>query len=88
MKAHDRSVAGIRCTEVLDDLSDCLDGELSADRVRQIEAHLEGCDWCERFGGDFADAIARLRARLAPPPEPPPDVHERLMRRLEQIREG
>ena len=88
MKAHDRTVAGIRCTEVLDDLSDYLDGELPEDRVRTIEAHLRGCDWCERFGGDFADAITSLRARLAAPPAPPAGVHERLMQRLERAREG
>ena len=87
MQAHDRSVAGIRCTEVLDDLSDYLDGELTADRVRQIEAHLEGCDWCERFGGDFADAIASLRARLGAPPAPPEAVHDRLMERLSRAQE-
>ena len=88
MKAHDRSVAGIRCTEVLDDLSDYLDGELPPDRIRQIEAHLKGCDWCERFGGDFTDAITTLRARLAAPPEPPPEVHGRLMERLGRAQES
>lgn len=85
MKAHDRSVAGIRCTEVLDDLSDYLDGELPGRRVEQIEAHLQGCDWCERFGGDFSDAVAALRDRLAPPVDPPEDVHARLMERLETL---
>ena len=87
MEAHDRSVAGVRCTEVLDDLSDYLDGELAPERVRQIEAHLMGCDWCERFGGDFADAITALRARLATPPPPPTDVHGRLMERLARAQE-
>lgn len=83
MKAHDRSVAGIRCSEVLDDLSDYLDGELPEPRVRRIEAHLRGCDRCERFGGDFATAITSLRAALAAPPAAPEDLHTRLMRRLE-----
>ena len=88
MKAHDRSVAGIRCGEVLDDLSDYLDGELPAARRERIEAHLRGCDWCERFGGDFAGAIRVLRDHLAEPSEPPADVHARLMDRLEETREG
>ena len=83
MKPHDRRVAGIRCTEVLDDLSDYFDGDLPAERVDQIEAHLRGCDWCERFGGDFAAAITGLRERLAPAPAAPAAVHERLMDRLE-----
>lgn len=88
MKAHDRSVAGIRCTEVLDDLSDYLDGELSVERVRRIEDHLRGCNWCERFGGDFTAAITSLRARLGAAPEPPADVHDRLMARLGELPEG
>ena len=82
MQAHDRSVAGIRCTEVLDDLSDYLDGELSGDEARRIEAHLQGCDWCERFGGDFAEVVTALRSRLGAAPDPPGDVHARLMDRL------
>lgn len=84
MKAHDRSVAGIRCTEVLDDLSDYLDGELASARVQQMEAHLRGCDWCERFGGDFTEVIGALRDRLGAPPQPPADVHGRLMDRLRE----
>lgn len=83
MKAHDRSVAGIRCTEVLADLSDYFDGELTSERRTQIEAHLYGCDWCERFGGDFSAAIVALRRELATAP-PDPQLHRRLMERLEQ----
>ncbi len=85
MKAHDRSVAGIRCSEVLDDLSDYLDGELTDERVRRIEAHLQGCDWCERFGGDFGHAIGSLRTALASPPAAPTGVHSRLMERLQDL---
>jgi anti-sigma factor RsiW len=84
MKAHDRTVAGIRCTEVLDDLSDYLDGELPVARVRRIEEHLRGCDWCERFGGDFTEVVTSLRARLRVPPRLPADVHNRLMERLHE----
>ena len=82
MNATDREVAGIRCSEVLDDLSDYFDDELPAARVAQIEAHLGGCDWCERFGGDFAGAIAALRARLGSAPEVPAALHDRLMNRI------
>jgi anti-sigma factor RsiW len=82
MKAHDRSVAGIRCTEVLADLSDYFDGELTGARKGQIEAHLGGCDWCERFGGDFSAAITALRRELGLEP-PDPRLHQRLMERLE-----
>ena len=80
--AHDRSVAGIRCSDVLEELSDYVDGQLPRDRAERIEAHLRGCDWCERFGGDFADAIAALRRALSRAPAANPAVHDRLMARL------
>ena len=86
MKAHDRLVAGVRCSEVLEDLSEYFDGDLPYARVRQIEQHLASCDWCERFGGDFAQAVTRLRLRLAAAPPAPASVHERLMARLSEER--
>ncbi len=84
MKAHDREVAGIRCTDVLDDLSAYFDGDLSPEKVDRIEAHLRGCDWCERFGGDFTRAITGLRQQLSQPDSSPPELHDRLMDRLKK----
>ena len=70
-RPHDREVAGIRCTGVLEVLSDYLDGDLDAGTVRRVDAHLAGCDWCERFGGDFRDAVTALRRHLGDPdPQP------------------
>ena len=83
--AHDREVAGIRCTEVLADLSAYLDGDLSAGRVARIDAHLAGCDWCEQFGGEFADMIAALREELSEPEPVPEDVIARLQARLDRL---
>lgn len=68
MSALDRDVAGIRCREVLGELSDYLDGELSDDRVAQINAHLRGCGNCERFGGRFGALITVIRKFLSDPP--------------------
>lgn len=84
MRAHDREVGGLRCTDVLEHLPDYLDGTLPADRVARVEAHLAGCDWCERFGGDYADVVRALRARLGAPTAPP-GVHDRLMERLRSV---
>lgn len=84
MKAHDQEVAGIRCSAVLHDLSDYFDGELPPERVERIEAHLRGCNWCERFGGDFTRAITALRQQLADPASSPAEVHDRLMDRLDR----
>ena len=67
MEDRERVVAGLRCRDVLADLSAYLDGELPRARVDRIEAHLQGCDWCERFGGDFTRSVEALRRVLGPP---------------------
>jgi hypothetical protein len=38
------------CRDVLAHLSDCLGGELAADQITRIEAHLAGCDWASGSG--------------------------------------
>lgn len=76
--AHDRNVAGIRCLEVLAALPNYLDGDAPPDLCARIEAHLRGCDWCERFGGQYAHTLQTLRASLSPPPSP--STQDRLQR--------
>ncbi|RMG14112.1 MAG: anti-sigma factor [Planctomycetota bacterium] len=81
---RERSVGGLRCGEVLACLADYLAGELEA-RVRErVEAHLAGCDVCERFGGDYARVVACLRRILAAPDPPPDGFEERLLRAFEE----
>jgi anti-sigma factor RsiW len=78
----DTLVAGVRCREVLDDLSAFLDGELSDQRVSQLQAHLAGCDRCTRFGGSVARVLADLRTGLATPAPLAPDDTARLVARV------
>lgn len=82
--AHDREVAGLRCFQVLEKLSEYLDHDLSADETARIDRHLQGCDWCERFGGQMSDVVRALRERLGSPDPVDPDVAERLRRRLDE----
>ena len=82
MPDPDRVVAGIRCRKVLALLSDYLDGDLPESRVDQILDHVAGCDWCEQFGGRFADTVRRLRLTLKDAPPIPEDVADRLSARL------
>jgi anti-sigma factor (TIGR02949 family) len=63
MKLDDQ-VAGIRCSEVLARLSDYLDGEVSPDERARIEAHVQACENCARFGGAFAATVGALRRTL------------------------
>ena len=67
MSALDNEVAGIRCREILAELSDYLDGELADARVEQINAHLMGCENCERFGGRFQTVVTAIRKVLSEP---------------------
>lgn len=74
----ERSVGGLVCSEVLERLSDYLDGRVSeADRVK-IDLHLKDCDACERFGGTFGKAIGALRQELQSQGEPSAAALERL----------
>lgn len=78
MKAHDRDVGGIRCFEVLEKLSAYLDGELGPEDVDRINKHLEGCSWCERFGGHFAAVVTALRLHMQDAGPLAPIVRKRL----------
>lgn len=63
----DTIVAGLRCRDVLADLSEYVDGQLNADRVSALQAHLAACDRCARFGGHVMNLLQSLRAGLAEP---------------------
>ncbi|HUP50267.1 MAG TPA: zf-HC2 domain-containing protein [Thermoanaerobaculia bacterium] len=80
--SDERIVAGLRCSDVLAQLSAFIDGELDHAERERIEAHLRGCDWCERFGGDFAFSVAALRRQLRTEEELPDEVRSRLRARL------
>jgi anti-sigma factor RsiW len=62
MSSLDRIVAGVSCREVLAELSDWVDGDLSADRAAMLGRHVAGCDVCESFGGRFGAVVRRLKA--------------------------
>lgn len=86
--AHDRDVGGIRCLEVLAHLADYVDGDVEPALRQRIEAHLAGCDWCERFGGSYASTVGELRRVLAEPEPLSRPMQERLERRLSQAQLG
>ena len=76
--AVEREVAGLRCGEVLAELSDFLDGDLPGERRRRMEAHLLGCEECARFGGAFTTALQSLRSGKSGPPGEAESVFQRL----------
>ena len=78
----ERRVAGLLCSEVLAALPDFLDDELAAGQKTQVEDHLKDCDWCARFGGEYAAAINALRTTLAEAPQVPQNLKEKLLASL------
>lgn len=83
--ALDTVVAGVRCREVLAELSGFLDGELSPGRVAELQAHLLSCDRCARFGADVATVLRMLRDGLRVPLALPDDIATRLHHRIADV---
>jgi anti-sigma factor RsiW len=79
---HEKIVAGLSCGQVLDRLSDYLDGDLSAAEVGRVEEHLRGCDGCARFGGEFRGVVESLRRHLVRSNGLPAGFRERLRKAL------
>lgn len=82
--AEQRVVGGMRCGEVLEVLSDLVDGELNERDAAAVAEHLRGCDWCERFGGSFSGMVSDLRRSLADAEALEPEVEKKFLSRLER----
>lgn len=78
----ERVIAGLRCSEVLAALSEYFDDALPPARREQLESHVEGCVFCEQFGGRFLRDMQLLRRRLAAPEALDTRLAERLRDRL------
>lgn len=54
----------LNCRQCVDRLADFVDRELSADEVRQVEAHLEACATCAREFRFESAMVASLKTTL------------------------
>ena len=79
---HEKVIAGLSCTDVLERLSDYLDGDLPAAEAARLEEHLRGCDGCARFGGEFRGVVDALRTHLARSRTLPTGFRDRLRKAL------
>lgn len=75
---REREVGGLRCSEVLEHLSDYVDGQLAATLRSKVDAHLAGCDNCSRFGGEYGAVVRALHARLGAERDVSPETARRL----------
>ena len=82
---NERSVAGLRCSQVLERLSDYLDGELEASEVGDIEAHLLGCPNCERFGDNFGSMVVSFRRDRSSSPAVDSKLVARLLSQIDEL---
>jgi anti-sigma factor (TIGR02949 family) len=73
----------IRCEEVIDHLLEYLDGEIDADKRRQIDRHLEECRGCFSRA-EFEKALRRKVQELGRQ-EPPRSLRRRLKELIDQF---
>ena len=76
----------LACAEVVEVITDYLDGRLSARDRRRFEAHLTGCDGCTAYVEQMRRTIevsGRLRAE-----DIPPELEERLLVAFESWKTG
>lgn len=81
----EKTVAGLRCSEVLAQLSDYIDGELGAAEVTHIEEHLLGCPNCERFGKNFGSMVVSLRNAPDAAQSVDSELVSRLLAKLDEL---
>ncbi len=73
---HDHGV----CQQIMDHISDYVDGELEASLCAELEAHLSGCRNCRVMVDTVRKTITLYHAQ--PPVELPSDVQGRLYKIL------
>ena len=67
----------LACAEVVEVITDYLEGRLSARDRRRFEAHLTGCDGCDAYLEQMRQTI-KLSGRLREE-DIPPELEERLL---------
>jgi anti-sigma factor RsiW len=75
-----------RCQECIGLLVDYLEGELSPERARALDIHLEMCPPCVAFVRTYKGTVDV--ARNLPLDEIPPELTQRLLDFLHREREG
>jgi anti-sigma factor RsiW len=59
----------MECKHLIELVTDYLEGALPADERAELEAHLEECDWCERYIEQTRQVIGAV-GRVGDDPDP------------------
>lgn len=73
----------MNCEQCKNMMDASIHGELSGQQQRQLEVHLSACEHCREEHEWMSSLIAQLQSEF-PEVTPPPQLHDRLMARLEQ----
>jgi anti-sigma factor RsiW len=73
----------LSCKELVELVTDYLEGELDRDRLEALDAHLAVCEHCGRYVRQMRMTIGALR-QLAGDDELPSDARERLLEAFAQ----
>jgi mycothiol system anti-sigma-R factor len=73
------------CSEVLEKVYVYLDGEAESEDHQHVRLHLDECAPCLRQYG-LEQAVKALVARCCGGDAPPPDLKERVMVRIQEVR--
>jgi hypothetical protein len=57
-------IAGLHCSDILKNLSSYMDKELDPHTVDKIQQHLDECNWCTQFGGQFIATLSAMKITL------------------------
>ena len=79
----DRSVGGAWCHEVLEMLEAYVEGTLSDEQLRALQAHVGECHTCASFGESYGKVVQAVRSGLQQ--ESDTAVFERLSKRLAEV---
>ncbi len=71
------SAPGLDCQDVVELVTDYLEGALDPDTRSRVREHLAGCDGCEVYVDQMRRTAAALGAAGPPPVEPP--MRDRLL---------
>ncbi|TNE86892.1 MAG: hypothetical protein EP330_19990 [Deltaproteobacteria bacterium] len=81
----ERTIGGLRCSQVLEGLDRYMDGLLGPAELTAVTAHVQGCNNCAAFGEAYGRVVHQLRAAV--PVELGAGVMARLDARLARERE-